>query len=106
LDNSRGLSGKVIVITGGCGDIGAETTARLSSFCARVILFDLLSEDDGAARAPQLGAVAYKNVDQGHADELQRATEQVVQEFHRLDIVIGNAAVGSGGRLLDLTARQ
>jgi NAD(P)-dependent dehydrogenase (short-subunit alcohol dehydrogenase family) len=44
--------------------------------------------------------------DQGHAEELQRAVEQVVQEFHRLDIVIGNAAVGSGGRLLDLTARQ
>jgi NAD(P)-dependent dehydrogenase (short-subunit alcohol dehydrogenase family) len=87
-------------------EASAETTARLSSFGARVILFDLLNEDDGAVRAPQLGAVAYKNVDQGHAEELQRAIEQVVQEFHRLDIVIGNAAVGSGGRLLDLTARQ
>jgi NAD(P)-dependent dehydrogenase (short-subunit alcohol dehydrogenase family) len=79
LDNSRGLSGKVIVITGRSGDIGAETNARLSSFGARVIPFDLRSEDDGAARAPQLGAVAYKKVDQGHADELQRVIEQVVR---------------------------
>lgn len=106
LDNSRGLSGKVIVITGGCGDIGSETTTRLSSFGARVILFDLFSEDDGTARARQVGGVAYKKVDQGNAEELQRAIEQVVQEFHQLDIVIGNAAVGSGGRLLDLTTSQ
>lgn len=46
LDDSRGLGGKVIAITGGCGDIGAETTARLSSFGTRVIPFDLLSEDE------------------------------------------------------------
>jgi NAD(P)-dependent dehydrogenase (short-subunit alcohol dehydrogenase family) len=106
LENSRGLSGKVIMITGGCGDIGSETAARLSSFGARVILFDLLSENDGRTRARQLGAVAYKRVDQGNAEELQRAMAEVIQEFHRLDTVIGNAAVGSGGRLLDLTAPQ
>jgi len=104
--NSRGLSGKVIVITGGCGDIGGETTARLSGFGARVIIFDLLSEDRGAARARQLGAVGYKKVDQGNAQESERAIEEVVHEFRRLDIVIGNAAVGSGGRLLDLDVSQ
>jgi len=105
-DNSRGLNEKVIIITGGCGDIGGETTAKLSSFGARVILFDLLAEDEGAERTHRLGGVAYKKVDQGDSEQLQRAIEEVTRQFRRLDIVIGNAAVGSGGGLLDLTARQ
>jgi NAD(P)-dependent dehydrogenase (short-subunit alcohol dehydrogenase family) len=104
--NSRGLNDKVIVITGGCGDIGGETAARLSKFGTRVILFDLLGEDEGTARTRHLGGVAYRKVDQGNSEELQGAIEQVAREFQRLDVVIGNAAVGSGGRLLDLTARQ
>jgi NAD(P)-dependent dehydrogenase (short-subunit alcohol dehydrogenase family) len=104
--NSRGLSDKVIVITGGCGDIGGETAARLSKLAARVILFDLLDDDEGTARTLRLGGVAYKKVDQGNSEELQAAIEQVAREFQRLDIVIGNAAIGSGGRLLDLTACQ
>jgi len=106
LNNSRGLNDKVVIVTGGCGDIGGEITAKLSSFGARVILFDLLAEDEGAARTHRLGGIAYKKVDQGNAEELQKAIERVAREFQRLDIVIGNAAVGSGGRLLDITPRQ
>lgn len=105
-DNSRGLQGKVVVITGGCGDIGGETTKKLSSFGARVILFDLLSESTGAARTRELGGIAYKRVDQGNSQELQTAIAQVAEDFARLDIVIGNAALGAGGGLLDLTADE
>lgn len=105
-DNSRGLKDKVVVITGGCGDIGGATAKKLAGFGARVILFDLLPESTGTARTNELGGVAYRKVDQGDSQELQAAIAGVAEQFARLDVVIGNAALGSGGRLLDLTAGQ
>jgi NAD(P)-dependent dehydrogenase (short-subunit alcohol dehydrogenase family) len=105
-DNSRGLDGKVIVITGGCGDIGGRTAAKLAGLGARIILFDLLPEAEGSAHIRRLQGVAYKRVDQGNAAEMESAIAGISQEFQRLDVVIGNAASGAGGGLLDLTARD
>jgi len=105
-ENSRGLHGKVVVVTGGCGDIGGEITKKLTGFGARVILFDLLPESSGEVRTRELGGIAYQRVDQGSGDQLQTAIAQVAKDFARLDIVIGNAAMGSGGGLLDVTADE
>lgn len=103
MHNSRGLQDKVVVITGGLGDIGAATTRKLVALGAQVILFDLLEEGAAAERTHELGGAAYQKVDQGDSNKLQAAMAQVAKDFVRLDIVIGNAAVGSGGSLLDLT---
>jgi NAD(P)-dependent dehydrogenase (short-subunit alcohol dehydrogenase family) len=104
MDNSRGLKDKVVVITGGLGDIGGTITRKLSAFGARVILFDLLEKSKGEVQTRELGGVAYRRVDQGDPQQLQDAIMQTANDFTRLDLVIGNAAVGSGGRLLDLIA--
>ena len=40
MDNFRGLKDKVVVITGGCGDIGAATALKLAELGAKVVLFD------------------------------------------------------------------
>lgn len=103
-DNSRGLQGKVVLLTGGLGDIGAAITQRLAALGAQVVLFDLAEEGPGESRAHELGAVAYRRVDQGDSKALQAAVGQVSKEFARLDIAIGNAASGAGGNLSDLSA--
>jgi NAD(P)-dependent dehydrogenase (short-subunit alcohol dehydrogenase family) len=71
-----------------------------------VVLFDLLEESAGAASIRELGGIDYRKVDQGNASELKAALALVAKDFARLDVVIGNAALGAGGRLLDLTAGQ
>lgn len=100
MHNSRGLQDKVVVITGGLGDIGAATTRKLVALGAQVILFDLLEEGAAAERTHELGGAAYQKVDQGDSNKLHAAIAQVAKDFARLDMVIGNAAVGSGGNLL------
>jgi NAD(P)-dependent dehydrogenase (short-subunit alcohol dehydrogenase family) len=102
MDDSRGLKDKVIVITGGCGDIGGAATRKLAALGARVVLFDIL--DNGPAIARELGAVDYQRVDQGIEAQIESAVGDVVRREGRLDIVIGNAAIGTSGGLIDLTA--
>ena len=85
MDNSRGLRDKVIVITGGCGDIGGATTQKLTALGARVILFDLLDESAGGTRAREPGAAKYRRVDQGDEWQIQAGIGEVAKRFSRLD---------------------
>ena len=106
MDNHRGLKDKSIVITGGCGDIGSAITRKLASLGAKVIVFDLWDEQKGNDHVSRLGASSYAKVDQGNASEVHDAIANVSQQYNRLDVVIGNAADLSTGRLLDRTVQD
>ena len=69
---------------------------------ARVVIFDLLDEGEGQKRTQELGAAAYRKVDQGDEEQVQNAIAETTEEFGGLNIVIGNAGVGPRGSLLDL----
>jgi len=101
MDASRGLKDQVIIITGGCGDIGSATAQKLAAFGARVILWDILDDDAGRSRVQKVGAVEYRNIDQGNSVQVHEGVQDVAKRFGRLDVVIGNAVNGSLGRLLD-----
>lgn len=103
MNSSRGLRGKVIVITGGCGDIGGESARKLAGLGAECVLFDIVDDGVGQARTKELGASAYKRIDQSKTEEVRRGIAEVAKEFGHLDVAIGNAGVGPGGYLLDLT---
>lgn len=103
MKDTRGLTDKVIAITGGCGDIGGATALKLSALGAKVALLDLLEPKAGQARMRELRASAYLRVDQSESDEVRRGIADIAEQFGKLDIVIGNAGVGPGGNLLDLS---
>lgn len=106
MDNHRGLKDKVIVVTGGCGDIGGATTQKLAAFGAKVVVFDIRTPEAGRDHARRMGAVEYLKVDQGNDSEVHQGIEAVSRDFGRLDVVIGNAAHLSIGRLLERTAQD
>jgi len=89
----RGLDGKVIIITGGCGDIGAATARELAKEGARVTLLDLMDAEAGSLRAKQIGAAGYRQCDQGDPRAIDTVLGQLASELSRLDVVIANAAV-------------
>jgi NAD(P)-dependent dehydrogenase (short-subunit alcohol dehydrogenase family) len=89
----RGLDKKVVVITGGCGDIGAATARELAREGAAVFLLDLISPDEGAHRAKKIGAAGYRQCDQGNRRSIDAVLAQLADELPRLDVVIANAAV-------------
>lgn len=87
------LTGKVVLITGGVGGIGAETTRTLLGRGARVAVVDIDPATPGRAAqwhaTNSLGCVA----DVRDRAALEVAVAQTVDRFGRLDVVIANAGI-------------
>ena len=87
------LEGRVVLVTGAAGGIGAAHARRLCADGARVLLTDV--RDDGGKRlADELGdAAAYAHLDVRDADQWAAAVEQARTAFGRLDGLVNNAGV-------------
>ena len=83
------LDGRVALVTGASGGIGAAVARSLHDAGASVGLLSRRGEDMGLERA--LGFAC----DVRDRAAVERATEQVVERFGRLDIAVANAGVGS-----------
>lgn len=87
------LAGKVVLITGGNGGIGAATARALLDRGARVVIADIAPTTPERAvdlhRTNALGVVA----DVRDRASLEAAVAQAVERFGRLDVVIANAGL-------------
>ncbi len=88
------LNGKVVAITGGLGDIGRATAARLLSEGARVALLDLgSSRDHPWLTANRSSDLVFHAADVSRREQLDAALAEVSKRFGRLDILIANAGM-------------
>ena len=90
------LDGKVALVTGASGGIGAAVARSFHDAGASVGLVSRRGEDLGLERALGLAC------DVRDRAAVERATEQVVERFGRLDIAVANAGVGLYGPFLEL----
>jgi NADP-dependent 3-hydroxy acid dehydrogenase YdfG len=90
------LDGKVALVTGASGGIGASVASKLHEAGASVGLLSRRGDDLGLERG--LGV----SCDVRDRAAVAEATEAVVERFGRLHIVIANAGVGAYGDFLDL----
>jgi NAD(P)-dependent dehydrogenase (short-subunit alcohol dehydrogenase family) len=94
------LEGKVALITGASGGIGAAVASRLHEEGASVGMLSRSGGDLGLERA--LGVVC----DVRSREAVAEATEAVALHFGRLDIAVANAGVGAYGDFLDLDPEE
>jgi NADP-dependent 3-hydroxy acid dehydrogenase YdfG len=94
------LEGKVALVTGASGGIGAAVAHKLHDAGASVGL--LSRHGDGLGLERGLGVVCDVRDRAAVAD----ATDAVVERFGRLDIVVANAGVGAYGPFLELDPEQ
>jgi NADP-dependent 3-hydroxy acid dehydrogenase YdfG len=94
------LEGKVALVTGASGGIGAAVSRKLHEAGASVGLLSRHGDDLGLERG--LGIVC----DVRSRGAVAEATEAVVVHFGRLDIAVANAGLGAYGPFLDLDPEQ
>ena len=94
------LDGKVALVTGASGGIGAAVACKLHDAGASVGLLSRHGDDLGLERG--LGLTC----DVRDRAAVANATEAVVERFGRLDVVIANAGVGSYGPFLELDPEE
>jgi meso-butanediol dehydrogenase/(S,S)-butanediol dehydrogenase/diacetyl reductase len=98
------LGGRVVLITGAAGGIGAATARRLHAEGARLLLADL--DKPGAQKlAGELGQPAVE-VDVTRQADIERMVEEAYRRFGRLDVLFNNAGVIRVEPLLEVTERE
>jgi len=90
------VAGKVALISGGSGGIGAATAKLLAEEGAAVVIADLL-EDKGRATEAMIaesgGKAMFVNLDVTSEDSWDNAVQAAVSSFGKLDILVNNAGV-------------
>src|SRR5207248_1658592 len=94
------LEGKVALVTGASGGIGAAVARTLHRAGASVGLLSRRGDDLGLERALGVSCDVRDRV------AVAAAVEEVVERFGRLDVVVANAGVGAYGSFLDLDPEQ
>jgi NADP-dependent 3-hydroxy acid dehydrogenase YdfG len=95
-----GLEGKVALVTGASGGIGAAVARTLHDAGASVGLLSRRGDDLGLARGLGLAC------DVRDRGAVGAATDEVVERFGGLDIVVANAGIGAYGPFLELDPDQ
>ncbi len=94
------IGGKTVVITGAARGIGEQLALKLSARGARVALVGLEAgrlEDVAKRCGPN---ASWWEADVTDADRLAAVAEEVAARFSRIDAVIANAGIASGGPVL------
>ena len=85
------FAGKVALVTGGAGAIGAAIATKLSDEGCHVVLGDL-DLHAAEARAERMHAEAIR-IDVANAADVRNAIERVAARHGRLDILVNNAGI-------------
>ena len=95
------LGGRIALVTGAGGGIGAAIARTLVSHGCSVYVTD--SNGDAADQvATELGDYGYPlTLDVGNAAQVAAAAEQIVRERGRIDIAVNNAGVLKTGSILE-----
>src|SRR4051794_8057592 len=92
------MAGKVALITGGAGSIGAATARSMVAEGARVVVSDVVAPDVSALGKAAVGVVA----DVTSSDDVRAAVALAVDWFGGLDVAFANAGVfGAVAEIVD-----
>jgi meso-butanediol dehydrogenase/(S,S)-butanediol dehydrogenase/diacetyl reductase len=97
------LDGRIVLVTGAAGGIGAACARRLAADGARLVLADL---DTGVEKvAAELGQVAVR-ADVTRRQDVERMVEEPYRRWGRLDVLFNNAGVIRVQPMLEVTEEE
>jgi len=100
------LTNKIAVVTGGADGIGKATSLLFAEAGAITLIWDL-NEAKGIETVNEIiaqgGKAAFTKVNTAHFDEVKAATDAIVAEYGRLDIIINNAGITRDSTIKKMT---
>jgi NAD(P)-dependent dehydrogenase (short-subunit alcohol dehydrogenase family) len=105
---SRGLEGKVALVTGGASGIGRATAILFAQEGAAVVVHDLKEEGQATADAIVAagGRASFIRGDVTRGADCQAAVQRAITEFGRLDILVNNAGIIRRASVVDTTEEE
>jgi 3-oxoacyl-[acyl-carrier protein] reductase len=102
------LQDKVAIITGGARGIGKATALLFAQQGARVLLWDRLDTGEETARElrEQGFAAEFTNLSVTDFPALEAATQHVVDQYGKIDILINNAGITRDRSLLKMSHEE
>ncbi|KTD65329.1 acetoacetyl-CoA reductase [Legionella shakespearei] len=102
---------KVVLITGGTGDIGTAVAKELDAIYSHVIALDLISDEKGNAWKKELNEEGYKNITFRHMDvtdfdQCKEVIGLIIKELGRVDTLINNAGITRDAVFTKMTKQQ
>lgn len=102
---------KVVLITGGTGDIGTAVAKQLNSSYQNVFALDMIPLEQGALWEQQLKTLDYNNIVFRHMDvtDYEQCAEvigSIVQQFGAIDVLINNAGITRDAVFSKMTKQQ
>ena len=105
-DRSKGLSHRVVLVTGAAKRIGRGIALRLAEEGARVVIHYQRSEADARRTAEECGGAAVVRANLESVAEIGRLFAEVEERFGRLDGLVNNAARFTRLDPLEITERD
>ncbi len=102
----RGLTGKVVALSGGAGDIGLATAQRLAEEGAFPLLMDVVDYEEGLRRCNQVKAAGYYVCSQTDRKALEKTLADIIAKHGRLDVLILNAARTSAAGIAEMDIQE
>ncbi len=102
------LSGKVAIITGAASGIGKETALLFAQEGAIVVVADI-NEQAGKETVNELksyGDASFFKLDVAKAEQINEMILEIIERYHKIDILINNAGVTQDALLLKMTEAQ
>ncbi len=94
------LSGKIAVITGAAGGIGAATARAMAADGARVVVADVKAGEGTVQEIVALGGKAVSIAcDVAEPDQVTALVAGTVEHFGGLDVLVNNAGISGGSSL-------
>ena len=87
------IEGKVVIVTGGAGEMGSAIARRLADEGAKVVIADISDGSALAAELAQDGDAVYVNTDVTSEESTQAMAQAALDAYGRIDAIVNNAGL-------------